>query len=336
MSGSDLYSIRVERAIYNWYLEGKEHANPGPIFNAVKDGIDHDMQVLIPIETPAAFLEAIGDPEKAEVGDTFAVPEKTRIRFLHLDAGDGKYYIPLFTSEEERQKGEPTSVINHSLGELLKALPIWPDCLGFVLNVFDQKLYIPKEKRELFLNHEKRSQIGLIRGSVLLPHVDAIVNAANRSLLGGGGVDGAIHHAAGPELLEECRTLNGCRTGEAKITKAYNIKTSEYIIHTVGPVYHGTEADAELLFMCYFNSLELAATRGLTSIAFPGISTGVYGYPLDQASSIALRAVARWFEEHSDYAMNVYFCCYREDEMQAFRKVLFPIPGDDIESESAK
>lgn len=160
--------------------------------------------------------------------------------------------------------------------------------------------------------------ITLIRGSVVDMHVTAIVNAANESLLGGGGVDGAIHRAAGPELLQECRKLHGCPTGMAKITGAYNIRNAEYIIHTVGPVYRGTEQDAELLASCYRNSLSLALEYHCMSIAFPGISTGVYGYPIREAAKVSLREVTRWLAEHLDAAIEVYFCCFRDEEFAAY------------------
>jgi len=146
--------------------------------------------------------------------------------------------------------------------------------------------------------------------------LDAIVNAANRSLLGGGGVDGAIHRAAGPDLLAECRTLNGCDTGSAKITRGYRLP-ARHVIHAVGPVWHGGKADEDaLLAGCYRTALALAAAHGLSSIAFPAISTGVYAFPADRAARIAVGTVVADISADPRSLTHVVFCCFSEDSAQ--------------------
>lgn len=158
-------------------------------------------------------------------------------------------------------------------------------------------------------------------GDITKLSVDAIVNAANASLLGGGGVDGAIHRAAGPELLEECRTLHGCKTGEAKITKGYRLP-AKYVIHTVGPIYSGKATDAVDLKNCYVNSLNLAMEYGVHSIAFPAISCGVYRYPLEDATRIALKTVNEWLLSHDTYPLDVTFCCFDERALLVYNKTV--------------
>ena len=153
----------------------------------------------------------------------------------------------------------------------------------------------------------------LIVGDITQLEVDAIVNAANRSLLGGGGVDGAIHRAAGPGLVQECRTLGGCETGDAKMTEAYNLPCKK-VIHTVGPVYYGNGNESELLASCYRKSLALAKENNLRSIAFPCISTGVYGYPKAEAAEIAMRVIGE-----SDYEGEVVICCFSERDAEYYR-----------------
>lgn len=171
------------------------------------------------------------------------------------------------------------------------------------------------------------NRIEILKADITTLNVDAIVNAANSSLLGGGGVDGAIHRAAGPELLEECRALRGCPTGQAKITQAYKLP-AKYVIHTVGPVWNdGGNGEADLLAFCYRSSLILAVEHDVKTIAFPAISCGVYGYPVEEACTIAVRETAG-FLAREESIEKVVFACFGYDVYKAYARAMNTVYGD--------
>jgi len=165
------------------------------------------------------------------------------------------------------------------------------------------------------------AKLELVEGDITRQDTEAIVNAANSSLLGGGGVDGAIHRAGGPQILEECRQIGGCPTGEARLTTGGNLKAA-YVIHTVGPIYQGGgHREAELLASCYRESLKLASSKGLTSLAFPAISTGAYGYPLTEAARIAIKTVLDYLTQHQEIRL-VRFVLFGRPTYEVYQKVM--------------
>ncbi|MGN0735063.1 MAG: O-acetyl-ADP-ribose deacetylase [Anaerovoracaceae bacterium] len=291
--------MTIEKAI-DGFLTRRNGDTFMEVVEAIRQAMNAGEQFLIPVQNP-------DDPVMRTI-----------------DMEDGKTYIACFTSDEELSKGEPTDYTRADIETFLDTVFMNPDVDGAMLNPWGNGIHLFKELIEFIFRTKmsagKENLICFETMDITTAETGCIVNAANNSLLGGGGVDGAIHRAAGPELLKECRTLHGCETGEAKITGGYNLK-ADYIIHTVGPIYSGSEEDPKLLRNCYLNCLELARANDIHSIAFPAISTGVYGYPLEEATRVALNAVSDWLKVNPQYGMTILFACFNENTRQVYETI---------------
>lgn len=293
------------------------------VLESIRIAINHGDKIVVPVEMPQTAVDVI-NASTLQVGSDIQIPDDMRFKIRTVEFQDNKLLFAAFTTQEDAMKGEGTSTITEDLESFLQKALMSPDVEGIMLNPWSNAFLLTKNHIKAIFNVNvpvRRENIFLIHTmDITKAEVDCIVNAANESLLGGGGVDGAIHRAAGPELLAECRTLNGCRTGEAKLTRGYHLKAS-YIIHTVGPRYSSSPNDAQLLRNCYWNSLELARKNEIHSIAFPAISTGIYGYPLKQATEIALKTVTDWMKIHPDYGMAIMFACFNDETTDIYNSI---------------
>lgn len=241
----------------------------------------------------------------------------------------GLEYVTAFSSKEAYEQGEPCTTLERPLVNYFEAILQMQGIAGIIFNPTSKTPFNVQAKmiRELLEDAKKNLQknaVSIWRGDITELDCDAIVNAANRSLLGGGGVDGAIHRAAGPQLLHECADLHGCATGEAKITFGYNLSAS-YVIHTVGPIYDEDEDESAQrleLANCYQNSLDLARKHHLHSVAFPAISTGAYGYPIDEAARIALLTCTQWLNANPGYGMNIILTCFNSAVLKNYQRII--------------
>lgn len=316
--------LELEAALRDF--QSATEADIGEKGSAVLDALCRAMaagdRLILPVEV---CLES-GEADKVRIQETILTEtgEKAELWLRSVRMGDDSSALAAFTDYRELAKGDPTDSTTEPLDVFLQRVLMATDVDGVILNPCGDAFYLQREHiHAVFagnLPEKRESSICFETVDITALELPCIVNAANRSLLGGGGVDGAIHRAAGPGLLAECETLGGCETGEAKITAGHNLK-ADYIIHTVGPRYTGSEADGKLLRNCYWNSLELAKKNGIRAIAFPAISTGVYGYPVEEATEIALKTVTDWQKCNPGYGMQVLFACFDEEVTGCYRRI---------------
>ncbi|MBQ4250061.1 MAG: macro domain-containing protein [Clostridia bacterium] len=318
-------NIIIEKAI-DRYIADNTPENNMAIFRAILQRMrenGHFMIPVIPQNDPAEII----DIEHTKIGDPVNLGENLRFKLQHIETGDGRRFLAVFTSHDEYMKGEASSIISYFIDDFLEGCKDMAE-EGIVINPWGQGYVLDKDIIKFILAARKpeKNIFWHVGDITKMDDVDAIVNAANKSLLGGGGVDGAIHRAAGPGLLEECRKLGGCEVGEAKITGGWNLP-AKYVIHTVGPRYKKGDPKCEkLLYNCYRNSLDLAKANDIRTIAFPAISTGTYRYPLEEAAEVAVRAVYDWLYDNPFSFISVVMV-YSDDEKvryhhKAFKKLL--------------
>lgn len=287
---------KLEQLIQELYKEGTRQKN---------------MQVL-------SQIRKLGKENQSFIIPVWDVENQKVYRRLSLD--DGQDVFVAFTSVEQEKLGQETEILNQSVFDVLNMVKDTEGVSGIVLNPWKNSYFLPKVLIEMILDDKNlESEIKVVKGDITTFDGDCIVNAANESLLGGGGVDGAIHRVAGPKLLEECRLLGGCKSGQAKITKGYDLNV-DYVIHTVGPIYSGKHEDEHVLRDCYWNSLNLAKQYDIHSIAFPAISCGVYGYPVKEAVPIVLKTVADWLDANSAYTMKICLYCFDDEASKEYEK----------------
>lgn len=321
LSAAEIKNNAKLRTLIKEFLDSDEEV-PEKVFDFLRE-MSSKCRVLAPVDISDENLEKFNSSGNEDV--TFDVDMKL------IEDEDKSTWIPLFTSEEAAAEGdeegeEPDTLLPFFIGDVLHQIEDSDEIDGAVIDPWTNGFPIPCELvDELFDDEdddEDAAGINLIKGSIEEQDTDCIVNSANNTLVpGAGGVDKDIHDAAGEGLAAECRSLHGCRTGEAKITDAYDLDC-DYVIHTVGPIYSGKDKDEEDLAECYENCLYLAREHGLHSIAFPCISTGYFGYPKDEACDIAVQTVLGWLADNDDYNLNITFCCLDDENYDIYQNYL--------------
>lgn len=325
MAFKPLYDITVVEKPIRAALGNETTESTIAILEGIRLAMNNYCSFRMPIVLTDEAIERLGlneDTNENPKPEELVNPEHDFTLRTIRNEETNKDWLVAFTSEEESGKGPASAIYTVPLFDILPKVVAIQEVEGIVINPWGTAFSLRRSMIEEILRiNNPESQIFFNLGDITTLECDAIVNAANERLVGGSGVDGAIHRAAGKRLNKACSELGGCETGKAKITKGYDLK-ARYIIHTVGPVYKEKGDEASYLADCYLNSLNLARAHNIHSIAFPAISTGAYRFPAEEAANIALDITAQWLELNSDYGLQVIFCCYDQDMLDIYQNVL--------------
>lgn len=301
-------------------------ANVYRLVRALEQNMEQNGQFFIPVldidqmEQPPVSLFEI---EELNLQEYFDPPRPLEAVPRKVELFKGGFAFTAFTSREELNKGESTKFTVMPIRSFFELALSDPATVGIVLNPWDVSVLLDKNILSLVLQGKNRktagSQVFVDQGDITRMNVDAIVNAANTSLMAGGGVCGAIFAAAGPRLHNACAKLGGCEVGQAKLTEGFDLP-ARYIIHTPGPVYSGSAEDEKLLAASYYNALEQARLHDLHSIAFPSISTGIYGYPIEKAVPVAAASVSQWIADHPEWNMEIHLVAFDDRTLAEYLK----------------
>ena len=326
LSAAEIKNNAKLRKLIREFMESDEDV-PQDVFDYLRE-MKGKSRVLAPVD--------ISDENKKKFENAGDDDIQFEVDMRLIEDEEGKTWIPLFTSEEtaaaDDDEEDDSTLLPFFIGDVLEQIDDSDGISGAVIDPWTNGFPVPAELLEEIIgddDDEDAAGINLVRGNIEELDTDCIVNSANNTLLpGAGGVVLVIHDAAGEGLAAECRTLHGCRTGEAKITDAYDLDC-DYVIHTVGPIYSGKKKDEDDLAECYENCLYTAREHGLHSIAFPCISTGYFSFPKEDACDIAVQAVLGWLADNDDYNMNITFCCQDEENYDIYQNYLDEELGED-------
>ncbi len=311
----DRFALKLGNEISNMKLIGK-NATVFPVINILSLCLRNNMHVFVPTKKPEAVKRAENEGRKLRPD------EMVKVEFLQIRSNtDDMFYAPVFTSLEEAKKGQNVPLFKYPLKPMLDTIDNHPKCKGIIVNPWSTKFVITREIAKSIGNFTPHAALNIVKADPMLLKCDAIVNDTDKTLFGENDLNKSVIETAGPELLDKIWTLQGCKEGEAKITSSYDMENTDFIIHTVSPLYNGDIESRQKLASCYVSALDIAYERGFTSIVFPCIGSVSKKFPLDISSVISINTIMRWIRVHQGAVINVYIACKTSDELSAYAKI---------------